>query len=114
MIAISASSLINKPARPRRQLYVISTKAIADYQRMQKYRPVHLEYLHNLDTAGHLLGAGPLLSLDATLYEGDGLIIISAESLSQAQEIAAQDPFHQHKVREFVVQPWLLSEGEIL
>lgn len=114
MIEIPASTLINKPGRPRKQLYAIFTKAVSDYERMQEYRPAHLDYLHNLDANGYLVGAGPVLNQDATLYEGGGLIIISANSLSRALEIAAADPFHQHQVREYLVHPWLLSEGQMV
>lgn len=114
MIEIPASTLINKPGRPRKQLYAIFTKAVSDYERMQEYRPAHLDYLHNLDDKGDLVGAGPILNHDASLYEGGGLIIITASSLSQALEMAAGDPFHQYGVREYVVHPWLLSEGQMV
>lgn len=113
MIKIPASSLINKPGRPREQLYVVITTAIADHERMQKYRSQHLEYLHDLESKGLLVGAGPLLTRDAALYEGDGLIIIRADSLSSALDIAERDPFHQFEVREYYLKPWLLSEGEM-
>jgi uncharacterized protein len=114
MIKIPASSLINKPGRSREQLYVIMTTAVSDHERMQKYRADHLDYLHDLDSKGLLVGAGPLLSQDAALYEGDGLIIIRADSLPEALGIAESDPFHQHNVRDHTLKPWLLSEGDMV
>lgn len=114
MIKINASALINKPGRPRELLYILMTTAISDYERMQEYRADHLEYLHDLGSKGQLIGAGPLLTRDAELYEGDGLIIIRADSLSKALQIAERDPFHQQNVREYTLKPWLLSEGEMV
>ena len=41
------------------------------------------------------------------------MVIIRADSLKAAQEIAAQDPMHQCGARSFKVRPWLLNEGTI-
>lgn len=113
-IRVPAQELLNKPGRPRQLLYVIVTGAISDYALMQQYRPAHLEYLHQLDASGCLFGAGPTLDGQASFYEGDGLIILTAESVESAREIAEADPFHRNKVRAYEIRPWLLSEGKVV
>ena len=80
---------------------------------MNAHRSAHLSYLRQLDEQGHLLGAGPVLSDDESLYCGHGLILLRADSLDQALALAAADPFHQAGIRTFTVTPWLLSEGEM-
>lgn len=114
MIKIPASTLINKPDRARKQLYAIVTRAVSDYQAMKDHRPAHLDYLNRLDSNGILVGAGPTLNHDGTFYEGDGLIIVRAGSLAEASDIAGEDPFHLNNVREYVLYPWLLSEGNMM
>ena len=44
---------------------------------------------------------------------GEGMVIIRANSLSEAKEIAATDPMHKSGARSFTVRPWLLNEGTI-
>mgnify|MGYP001217715574 FL=1 len=41
------------------------------------------------------------------------MVIIRANSLSEAKEIAASDPMHKSGARSFTVRPWLLNEGTI-
>ena len=41
------------------------------------------------------------------------MVIIRANSLSEAKEIAATDPMHKSGARSFIVRPWLLNEGTI-
>ncbi|HTK64111.1 MAG TPA: YciI family protein [Pseudonocardia sp.] len=56
--------------------------------------------------------AGPLLS-DSLEYIGKGLIVLRAESLENAREIAATDPMHRSGARSFQVAPWRLHEGSL-
>lgn len=80
---------------------------------MQEMRAAHLEYLHQLDESGCLVGAGPTLDGRAEFYEGDGIIIVKAESAEAAAEIADADPFYQYSIRKYHIKPWLLSEGAL-
>ena len=41
------------------------------------------------------------------------MVIIRAESLAHAREIAESDPMHAAGARSFTVRPWLLNEGRI-
>ena len=41
------------------------------------------------------------------------MVIIKANFLSEAKEIAATDPMHKSGARSFTVRPWLLNEGNI-
>lgn len=63
----------------------------------------HVAHLRQLDAAGRLILCGPF---------GDqhgGLIVIRADSLEEAQAIAAADPFVASGAEEFEVRSWHLS-----
>ena len=41
------------------------------------------------------------------------MVIIRANSINHAKEIANSDPMHSSGARSFIVRPWLLNEGNI-
>ena len=41
------------------------------------------------------------------------MVIIRANSIDHAKEIASTDPMHKSGARNFTVRPWLLNEGSI-
>jgi uncharacterized protein len=115
MEQVSAHTIIEKSQTTSlaRLLYVITSTAIKDLKSVNQFLPVHFEYLHSLETKGILFGAGPLFSQDGEYFAGNGMIIIRAESVTEARAIADADPLHQNQVREYQIQPWLLNEGSI-
>lgn len=115
MKQVPASAIIEKSEKISlaKLLYVITSTAIKDLESVNQFLPIHLEYLHSLETQGILFGAGPLFSEDGESFAGNGMVIVRAESVTAAKAIANQDPLHQNQVREYQIQPWLLNEGSI-
>ena len=72
----------------------------------------HLSYQVKLEEEGKLFAAGPLLREDGEMA-GIGLIIVKAETLDEAREIANQDPFHQSGLRAYKIWPWKINEGGV-
>ena len=60
-------------------------------ERRQRARPAHLEHMNRLDEAGRLLHGGPLL--DAGGDTAGSLILLEADSLADAKETFARDPY---------------------
>jgi len=60
-------------------------------QLRQETRPSHLAYLSELDEKGALKFAGPFLGDDGN--SNGSLVMIEAENRSEAEEIAAGDPY---------------------
>lgn len=79
---------------------------------MENIEP-HLKYQVELEEKGIMFGAGPFWTDDEQAWEGEGMVIIRASSLAEAQEIAAADPMHQSGARGYRVRPWLLNEGTV-
>lgn len=83
--------------------YMIYSQDVPDSlaARLQ-HRPAHLARLQALDGAGRLLLAGPLPAVDSedpgTAGFSGSLVVAQFDSLQQAQQWAAQDPFILHGV----------------
>lgn len=66
----------------------------------------HHAYLEDLRVRGLLQFMGPFLTPEAEDC-GDGFFCLRAASQDEAASIAAQNPFHQRKIRVYTVRPWL-------
>ena len=66
------------------------------------YRPAHLAKMESLDAQGRVVLAGPLTDKTGSL------IVIEADSLEDAQQLAREDPYTVHGVFERVdVHPFI-------
>ena len=99
----------------QKELYVISTKPAPDVtlEKMREMVPSHLTFQVDLESRGIMFGAGPLFPPDSDLWQGEGLVIIRAQSLAEAKQIAASDPMHTSGMREYTVREWMMNEGTI-
>jgi hypothetical protein len=97
----------------RKELYVVFTTPTNGLGQVMQHLDEHLQFQIGLEKKGIMFGAGPFFADNESDWNGEGMVIIRAESLQQAQEIAAQDPMHQSGARSFKVRPWLLNEGTI-
>ncbi|NIB40845.1 hypothetical protein HBA55_14685 [Pseudomaricurvus alkylphenolicus] len=104
---------VNSEGFLRMKLYVIQTAPAEDIESLAVHLKAHLEYQVMLEKRGILFAAGPIWGDDEDNWHGEGLVIIRAESLLQAQAIAAEDPMHSSGARHFQVKPWLLNEGSL-
>ncbi|MCB1443852.1 MAG: YciI family protein [Methyloceanibacter sp.] len=74
------------------------------------HRPEHLAYLKGLGRA--LKFAGPFTAEDGETMNGS-LVVIEADSLATAREIASADPFAKAGLFASVeIRPWLWSLGK--
>jgi len=96
-----------------KELYVVFTTPTNGLGPVMANLDKHLEFQIGLEKKGIMFGAGPFFADNEYDWNGEGMVIIRAESLKAAQEIAAQDPMHQCGARSFKVRPWLLNEGTI-
>ena len=97
----------------QKQLYVVFTTPTNGMGPVMENIEEHLKFQVSLEQRGIMLGAGPHWEEDEHTWKGDGMVIIRADSLAHAKEIAATDPMHSSGARSFTVRPWLLNEGRI-
>lgn len=97
----------------QKQLYVVFTTPTNGMGPVMENIEEHLKFQVSLEQRGIMLGAGPHWEEDEHTWLGDGMVIIRADSLAHAREIAATDPMHSSGARSFTVRPWLLNEGRI-
>ncbi len=72
----------------------------------------HLEWLSDLEARGVLFASGPFRDEHGN-WGGDGMAIVRAGSLAEAEALAASEPFHKAGLRRNQVRGWQLNEGSI-
>jgi uncharacterized protein len=60
-----------------------------------------------------MFAAGPHWTDDEKRWDGEGMVVVRAKSLAEAQAIAAKDPMHISGARSYRVRPWLVNEGTV-
>jgi len=97
----------------QKQLYVVFTTPTKGLGPVMENIGPHLKYQVELEEKGIMFGAGPFWTDDERAWDGDGMVIIRASSLAEAEAIAAADPMHASGARSYRVRPWLLNEGTV-
>ena len=103
----ASSEMLNK------DLYVVFTKPENGMKAVMENLEEHLKFQVSLEKNGVMFGAGPFWEDNEIDWNGEGMVIIRANSLYHAKQIATSDPMHQSGARNFTVRPWLLNEGNI-
>ena len=103
----ASSKMLNK------DLYVVFTKPKNGMKAVMENLEEHLKFQVSLEKNGVMFGAGPFWEDNEIDWNGEGMVIITANNLDHAKQIAASDPMHQSGARNFTVRPWLLNEGNI-
>ena len=103
----ASSEMLNK------DLYVVFTKPENGMKEVMENLEEHLKFQVSLEKNGVMFGSGPFWEDNEIDWNGEGMVIIRANSLDHAKQIAASDPMHQSGARNFTVRPWLLNEGNI-
>lgn len=96
-----------------KQLYVIQTEPTGGMDVIFENLQEHLAYQLELERTGVMFAAGPLADDQCLEWEGEGMVIIRADSVEHAHQIASNDPMHKSGARKFRIRPWLLNEGSI-
>lgn len=111
---ISARDVLNASAGClQKQMYVYFTRPANGMGPVMENLEAHLKFQVELEQKGVMFGAGPFWTEDEQRWEGEGMIIIRADSLAEARRIAESDPMHASGARAFTIRPWLLNEGAV-
>ena len=99
-----------------KQFYIAFMNANAGFQIMSpKTVPIlvdHLLFLQDLEDRGVLFMAGPLRDGgNPSAWDGSGMAIIRAGSLTEAETTFASEPFANAGLRTNVLSGWQLNEG---
>ncbi len=102
--------------RARPQYYVFWMKNVDpapdDARSIDQVRPEHVAYLSDLEARGILLAAGPFRDADGSRH-GAGMMILRADSIEQADAIAAEEPYRNYGLRTHSPTPWQWAEGSV-
>ena len=96
-----------------KQLYVAFTTPTRGIGPVMENIKEHLEFQVALEKQGIMFAAGPNWTDDEKSWEGDGMVVIRAKSLTEAKEIMGRDPMHKSGARKFRIRPWFVNEGTV-
>jgi uncharacterized protein YciI len=96
-----------------KQLYVIFTTPTKGIGPVMENLKVHLDYQEQLEKAGIMFAAGPHWTDDEKRWDGEGMVVVRAKSITEATAVAANDPMHISGARSYRVRPWLVNEGTV-
>ena len=114
MTSIPAQEVINAcDGMLRKRLYVVFTTPTNGLEPVMAALKEHLAFQVELESKGIMFGAGPFWTEDEKEWKGDGMVVIRANSMAEANEIAASDPMHKSGARSYTIRPWLLNEGTV-
>ncbi len=94
-----------------KKLYVVFTSPAEGLGKVMENLEEHLAYQHKIEQNGTMFAAGPFATDDESHWQGEGMVIIRASSLAEAEQVAANDPMHKSGARTYRVRPWLMNEG---
>lgn len=83
--------------------YFAAMLYILDEEKNRTLRPRHLAFLDEQDSHGKIFARGPFTD------GSGGLVIYSASSLEEAQEIAASDPYVAEGGRRLELHEWAMK-----
>jgi len=96
-----------------KQLFVVNTTPVDGMAPIQANIKEHLAYQRMLEDTGVMFAAGPVADDGGAAWSGEGMVVVRADSLAQAEAIAAADPMHAAGARSYRVRPWLVNEGTL-
>lgn len=95
------------------ELFMVHTVPAPGGPALPDVLPDHLAYQRKLESQGSLFLAGPLSDDTGTQILGAGLVILRADSLEQARQLADADPMHSRGARSYTLRRWLVNEGSL-
>jgi uncharacterized protein YciI len=100
--------------RPREQCWVINNEIVeprpAGAPPQEALADKHHAFIHDLETKGMLVGAGPFLDESGNRF-GTGMIIFRCATRAEAEKIAASEPYIAAGVRRLKLMPWQKVAG---
>jgi len=83
-----------------KQLYVVFTTPTNGIGPVMKNVKEHLAFQVRLEKEGIMFAAGPNWTDDEKSWDGDGMVVIRANSLADAKKIMERDPMHKSGARK--------------
>lgn len=83
-----------------------------DRSLLREHIGAHLRWMVDAEKRGQVFLSGPIAPREGTT-QLDGLTIIRAANLDEAEELAATDPFVKLGAIEYEIREWTTNEGAI-
>jgi len=93
-------------------LYAVHTRPVGLWTPHDELLARHITYLRELEARGGTFLSGPL-GFDTNGWNGEGLTILRAGSLAEAEALMATEPLAAAGVRSHDVSPWVITSGRL-
>ena len=95
----------------KQTLFVAINRVAAAASAIEPFVAEHLAYTNSLEAAGRLFASGPFL--EEGVLVGDGLTILSTNTIEEARQAMEEEPLVKRGLRTFVLRKWELREGRV-
>ena len=95
------------------EVFVAVSTPVAPPEEIRAVLPDHLAYIRSLEAQGALMMAGPLSDETGMEMQSMGMLVLRADTMEAAHDLAAQDPMHLTGCRSFTLRRWLINEGSL-
>lgn len=106
-VASKSIHLPDKMAESHDVLFFVYTNMnTSSFDELKPHLPEHLKFINQLKQQGKVVMAGPFYTVEGD-NTGDGMYVLNADSLGEAQRLAEGDPMHKLGLRTPTVRPWV-------
>jgi len=95
----------------KKRLFVAINRVAAPSSAIGPFVAEHLAYMNALEADGRLWASGPFIEEGVPV--GDGLTILSTNTIDQARKAMEEEPLVKRGLRRFELRRWQLREGRI-
>ena len=95
----------------KKTLFAALNFVVAPGDAILPYVADHLRYMNDLEDRGLLFASGPFLKEGVVV--GDGLTILSTDTIEEARRLMEEEPLVKRGLRRFELHRWELREGRI-
>jgi uncharacterized protein len=95
----------------KKTLFVAINRVAAPASAIEPFVAEHLAYMNRLEGEGLLWASGPFI--EEGILVGDGLTILSTNTIEEARLAMEKEPLIKRGLRTFELRKWELREGRI-
>lgn len=95
------------------ELFLVQSTCKVNPVELKLFLADHLRYMIGLEENGSLFASGPLVGPKGEIT-GNGVTVLRANSMKEADALAKEDPFYKANLRSYEIQKWIINEGRLI
>ena len=95
----------------KKTLFVAVSRVAAAPSTIEPFVAEHLAYMNAMEADSLIWASGPFI--EEGVVVGDGLTILSTDTIEEARQVMEEEPLIKRGLRSFELRKWELREGRI-